>query len=84
MKLRNSFSLETRLIFLYVVNCFNCGRSDKGLSLHHISGRDSNDKENAIPLCMECHSHAGHSQEEETKYKKITKQWLESQSNLLV
>jgi len=79
MKLKNNFSQETRLLFLYVYSCFNCGRSDKGLSLHHITGRNSNAKENAIPLCLECHSHANHSQEEEEKYKQITKKWLELQ-----
>lgn len=84
MKLRNPFPPEVRNLFLYTYHCFNCGRSDKGLELHHITGRDDNSKENAIPLCLECHSHANHSKEEETKYKRIIKQWLESQSNLLV
>lgn len=84
MKLRNPFPPEVRNLFLYEYACMNCGRSDRGLELHHITGRNDASKENAIVLCLECHRHAGHSQKEETKYKEITKQWLESQSNLLV
>lgn len=84
MKLRNPFPEEVRNLFLYCYNCFNCGRGDKGLELHHITGRNSNAKENAIPLCPECHSHALHTISEETRYKELNKQWLESQSNQLL
>ena len=82
MKLRNPFPEEVRLLFLYVYACFDCGRSDRGLELHHITGRNDNSKENAFPICKVCHEKVKHNNEEHKKYKQITKEWLESQSNL--
>ena len=80
MKLKNPFSQNTRLLFLYCFSCFNCGRSDRGLELHHITGRNDNKPTNAIPLCPECHSHANHSKTEEERYKILTKQFLDAQN----
>ena len=80
MRLKNNFTQETRLLFLYCFSCFNCGRSDRGLELHHISGRDDLSPENAIPLCPECHSHANHSDTEEARYKELTRIFLERQN----
>jgi len=65
MQLRNPFSLNTRNLFLYVYSCFLCRRSDRGLELHHIVGRDSNSAFNACPLCTVCHAIMKHTQEEE-------------------
>lgn len=76
MKLRNPFSEETRLIFLYVYYCFDCGRSDQGLELHHITGRNDNSKENAFPICRVCHAKVKHTAEEHERYKAITKDFL--------
>lgn len=54
----------------------DCGRSDRGLQLHHIVGRDSNSAFNAIVLCNVCHEKCNHSQEEERKYFKTTFNFL--------
>jgi len=75
MKLNNPFSQTTHNLYLYVFACQDCGRSDNGLSLHHITGRGSNSKLNAIVLCNLCHGKCGHSFEEESRYSKITVQF---------
>jgi hypothetical protein len=76
MKLTNNFSNDTRNIFLYEHSCFDCNRSDRGLELHHIRGRISDSPLNAIPICMECHAHIGHTQEEESKYLKTALKFI--------
>lgn len=76
MKLNNPFSQDVRLLFLYVYACFKCNRSDRGLELHHISGRDSNSAFNACPLCKDCHARIGHTQEEERELYLITVDFL--------
>ena len=70
MKLKHPFTEETRNLYLYQHSCMDCGRSDRGLELHHITGRKSNSKLNAIVLCGDCHSKCCHSREEEEKYAK--------------
>lgn len=80
MKLNNPFSDDTRLLFLYVYSCFLCGRSDRGLELHHIIGRGSSSPLNACPLCIECHSHIGHSVAEQRKLLHRTAVFLEDQN----
>lgn len=65
MLLKNPFPQSVRLLFLYCYSCFVCGRSDLGLELNHIVGRESCSAFNAIPLCPLCHSHIGHSEDEE-------------------
>jgi hypothetical protein len=55
MKLKNDFSLKTRALFCYEYNCWECGRSDKGVELHHILGRVSSSPLNCCPLCRSCH-----------------------------
>lgn len=67
MKLDNPFPPEVRNLFLYVYSCFSCGRSDKGLELHHITGRDSSSAFNACPICTVCHAKIGHTQIEERR-----------------
>jgi predicted nucleic acid-binding Zn ribbon protein len=55
----NNFSNKTRLLFLYVNQCFNCGKVTDNLELHHIEGRQGVTKSspfNASPLCNYCHS----------------------------
>jgi len=84
MHLKLNFTNETRNLYLYVYKCQNCGRSDKGLELHHILGRISNSKLNAIVLCLECHSHCCHSREEESKYLKISIRFHLLEKNELV
>lgn len=76
MHLQNPFSQDTRNLFLYEYSCWTCGRSDKGLELHHIKSRISNSPLNAYLICTECHSHANHSQEEESKYLQTTLRFL--------
>lgn len=82
MKLRNPFSEETRLLFLYVYACFDCGRSDRGVELHHITGRNDNSPTNAFPICRVCHVKVKHNDEEHKKYKQITKDYLARQSTI--
>lgn len=64
MKLRNPFSEETRLLYLYRYDCDICG-GNHGLELHHITGRNSNSPLNASVVCRQCHEHLNHNQEEE-------------------
>jgi len=68
MKLRNNFPEEVRLVYLYTYACEDCGRSDKGLEIHHILGRCSSCFLNSIVLCKDCHSRCGHSFKEEQIY----------------
>jgi hypothetical protein len=68
MKLQNPFPLRVRVLYLYVYSCFSCGRSDKGIELHHIFGRESAAAFNAIPLCKDCHGHVGHTDTEHERY----------------
>jgi hypothetical protein len=65
MNLKFPFSLLTRSLYLYEYCCWQCGRSDKGLELHHIYGRISNSPYNAAVVCLECHGHMGHSKTEQ-------------------
>lgn len=87
MELRNPFPSVVRLLYLYAYACIECGRNYP-LELNHITGRDSDSAFNASLLCRECHSHVGHTQEEEIrlfkknlaflireKYKPIEKDW---------
>lgn len=72
MKLSHPFSQDTRNLYLYQYACQDCGRSDKGLELHHILGRCSNSKLNAIVLCLDCHKKVGHSFKEQSNYLQIS------------
>lgn len=56
MRLRNPFTTDTRNLFLYEFGCWGCGRSDLGLELHHLHGRESNSPLNACLICPRCHS----------------------------
>lgn len=76
MKLENPFPLEVRNLFLYVYYCFKCGRSDRGLELHHIFGRISSSALNACPLCKVCHGAIQHTVEEEQALLKLTIRFL--------
>ena len=78
MQLKNPFTNETRNLYLYCYSCFNCGRSDLGLELHHVIGRSSSSPFNAFPICLACHGRACHSQEEEQKYFAINLRFLHS------
>lgn len=60
----NPFSHQTRLLYMYVFACFNCGQSNRGIELHHIFGRETNSPFNACPLCRYCHSMVTNSEEE--------------------
>ena len=76
MKLKYPFTEETRNLLLYEYNCRDCGRSDRGLELHHILGRCSNSPLNMYLICTHCHKVIGHSQAEESKYLQQTIKWL--------
>ena len=78
-QLDNPFSQKTRLLYLYVFSCFGCGRSDRGLELHHITGRDSSSAFNACPLCKDCHVKVIHIQTEERRYFNINQHFLSSE-----
>lgn len=71
MKLKNPFSLETKLLFIDHQFCMVC-LSNNMPELHHIAGRISDSPLNAIVLCHECHSKCGHSENEEVRFFKIT------------
>jgi hypothetical protein len=68
MKLENPFPQRVRLLYLYVYACFGCGRSDRGLELHHIFGREYACAFNACPLCKDCHVRVAHNREEHSRY----------------
>lgn len=68
MALQNPFPPKVRSLYLFTWACFNCGRSDKGLELHHIFGRESFAAFNAIPLCRVCHAAVTNSHEERAKF----------------
>ena len=78
MKLRNSFSNETRHLFFDTrFNCWDCGRNDT--ELHHISGRTERESDspiNAAVVCKKCHSRVGHTEEEEKRYFRKNLQYL--------
>lgn len=75
MKLRNSFTNETRLLFIDAWFCFKCGKNQE-IELHHIIGRDSNSPYNAIPLCHNCHEAVTHEDEEEARFMYKTYKFL--------
>lgn len=69
MNLRNPFTTETRLLFLGVWVCWQCGGNGTqagGLELHHIMGRISASPFNAAILCHNCHEKVLHTQEVES------------------
>ena len=76
MKLNNPFSQDTKLLYLYCYACFDCGRSDRGLEIHHIVGRSSKSPLNAFPICKHCHNKCNHNDKEEGKYLKIALKFL--------
>lgn len=75
MQLNNPFSRETKIIYLYRVDCDICG-SNQSLELHHITGRDSDSPLNASVLCHNCHETMGHNKEEEKKLFTINLRFL--------
>jgi hypothetical protein len=77
--MRNEFEDRVRLAFIDQWACGECGENGTrtgGLELHHIKGRESNSALNGIVLCKECHSHIGHSSQEENKYLEKTIKYL--------
>lgn len=75
MKLKNNFSIDTRVLFMDHWWCMVCSRNSMP-SLHHIAGRISDSPLNAIVLCDECHSKCNHNEDEEKKHFKITYNFL--------
>lgn len=76
MKLYNSFTQETRLTYLYSQWCRDCGSTDS-VELHHILGREKNNKEkssrfNSVPLCHVCHESVGQNDETRKRYLQLT------------
>jgi len=79
MILQNPFPLEVRLLYIDCWRCWLCGENGSrkgGLEIHHIMGRISDSAFNSSCLCKDCHSHMGHSQEEECKLFGITLEYL--------
>lgn len=67
MKLNNPFPDEVRSLYLGVWRCWLCssnGTNRGGLEIHHILGRCSSVAFNSSCLCVYCHRHIGHSQQE--------------------
>ena len=86
MQLATPFPLEVRLLYLGHWKCFICnsnGQGRGGLSIHHILGRISGSALNSSCLCGECHSHMGHSQEEERKIFLKTLEFLYNKQYVL-
>jgi len=54
----------------------DCSRSDKGLEIHHITGRDSASPLNSFVICKDCHAQVGHTQDEERHFFEITLRYL--------
>lgn len=76
MKLANPFPDEVRVLFIDVYWCFKCGRSDRGLELHHIWGRISGSALNACPLCTHCHAEILHTPEVHRELFRLTISFL--------
>lgn len=76
MRLRNPFSTNTRELFRDKYWCSKCGRSDLGLEANHTYGRESSSPFNLSVLCLRCHSHVGHTQQEHRELLLDTTRWL--------
>ena len=76
MNLSNPFPDQVRQLYLYTYACADCGRSDRGLELHHIYGRVSGSAFNSIPLCTFCHSKASHNDTDHLRFIKKTISFL--------
>jgi hypothetical protein len=78
------FSEKTKALFIYNYNCFECGRSDKGLTPHHnVSQWKINEYTdspiNLIPLCINCHENVKQDKEETERYCLQTMRYLKSE-----
>lgn len=82
MRLKNNFSDKTRGLYSHQHCCQSCG-SNRILSLHHIGGRKSASKLNAILLCHNCHARCGHSEEEEKTFFEIALKYHLREGNTL-
>ena len=79
MQLSYPFPLEVRKMYIDCWTCWICsqnGQQSGGLELHHVLGRISDSIFNSSVLCHKCHSHMGHSQEEEQQLFLITLKYL--------
>lgn len=71
MKLQNPFPDWVRELWRDAFHCGECGSNGVdtgGVTLHHITSRDSNSPLNSIPLCGDCHIKVGHTQQERQEY----------------
>lgn len=84
MQLQNPFPYEVRLLYLYVFACFQCGRSNGGIELHHIWGRISGSALNACPLCKTCHNKISHNLNEHLRLFQINMNFLIDENYKLV
>lgn len=79
MKLRNDFCLKVRCMYFDIWECWICGRNGQtmgGLELHHIKGRESASALNSALVCVQCHAHLNHNDEEEKKLMLKTMRFL--------
>jgi hypothetical protein len=83
MKLSNPFSEETRLLFLYETACWDCGRCNNGLELHHNYGRISGSPLNAVLLCHTCHERIQKTQEQRHEHLRKSIRFLQVQGYTL-
>ena len=75
----NNFTKKTRLLFLWMRNCFLC-KSNQSLELDHILGRISNSPLNASMICRKCHvDKALRGHEGKIKQLKITLDFLRNE-----
>lgn len=80
MQLKHPFTQQTRELFRDAQwTWFNCCGNNM-VELNHTVGRVSNSPVNASPLCRGCHSHVGHSNEEEKALFKKTLKYLAQRS----
>jgi len=85
MNLAHEFKKEDRQIYLYEYSCHECGRSDRGLELHHIYAREKHKQYlsslfNSRLLCKKCHDNIRHTKEERERFVLATMKFLKEQN----
>jgi len=85
MNLAHEFKKEDREYYRYEYACHECGRSDRGLELHHIKGRKNHEHHlssifNSRLLCKFCHDKILHTKEEEERFVLETMRFLKEQN----
>lgn len=82
MKTYHAFSNEVRVLFMYNYSCFECGRSDRGITLHHNKSQWKTNKYtesafNCVPLCLICHEKVKQDKTETERYCLLSMKYLQ-------